>query len=326
LIPGARSGILPHVAAYQTCSRIHALNILSNIAAISCLWALLAGPLIGTARADVAVPALSARVTDLTATLSNEQRAALEATLKGVEEKSAAQIAVLLVPSTQPETIEQYSMRVAEAWKLGRKGVDDGLLLLVAKNDRRVRIEVGYGLEGIIPDAVARRVIGETITPRFKQGDFAGGIQAGVLRLAALIAGKAQAGKTEAGAPRQEVQKPLDDAAANPSFSERVIANISDLPLWFLLALVAFGTALRWLLGPLIGALAMGGITGGGAWLITGTIEIAIAAGVVGFLFVLVGLLNWLSMGFGGSSSGSGGGGFSGGGGGFGGGGASGSW
>lgn len=437
------------------------LKIISKIAAISWMWALLACFFISPGRAEVAVPALTARVTDLTGTLSNEQRATLEGTLKSFEEHNPGQIAVLLVPSTQPESIEQYSMRVVEAWKLGEKGLDNGLLLLVAKNDRKVRIEVGYGLEGVIPDAVAWRVIDETITPRFKQGDFAGGIQSGVLRLAGLIAGKSQANKVEERAPLdagpgalpissrsgqfndltdtfsdeqsnalagnltnyevatgklifvlvvpstlpetvaqyaarilktweetenldldrsvlvlvaknegtshilagpalqrritagatenvvtefiepqlrkgefvgaiqtgvREVEKILDDAAKNMSFSERAINEIGTLPIWLLLALVVLGTGLRWFLGPLIGGLTMGGITGGGAWLVTGAIEIAIAAGLSGFIFVLIGIMNGLALGFGGGSSSSGGGGFSGGGGGFGGGGASGSW
>jgi uncharacterized membrane protein YgcG len=137
----------------------------------------------------VAVPRLQARVTDLTATLAASDTANLEDTLKELETRSGAQVAVLLVPTTQPETIEQYSIRVVEAWKLGRKDKDNGVLLLVAKNDRKVRIEVGYGLEGAIPDVTAFRIINEDITPRFKQGDFAGGIAAGVARIAALIEG-----------------------------------------------------------------------------------------------------------------------------------------
>ena len=134
----------------------------------------------------VAIPALKARVTDLTATLSDAQRSALDSELQRDEEKGS-QIAVLLVPTTQPEAIEQYSIRVVESWKLGKKGVDNGLLILVAKDDHKVRIEVGYGLEGVIPDAIAKRVIAETITPRFKQGDFAGGLSAGSRRLSGLI-------------------------------------------------------------------------------------------------------------------------------------------
>ena len=273
------------------------------------------------ARAEVAVPPLAARVTDLTGTLTAGQRNALENDLQALEGRSGSQLAVLLVPTTHPETIEQYSIRVVDAWKLGRKGKDDGVLLLVAKDDRKVRIDVGYGLEGTIPDVVAKRIIEETITPRFKQGDFAGGLAAGVQRLTALVEGdQGQAGEADA-EPFREV--PLD--ARN--LGERVLDTVSDGPLWLLVALAAVGSILRRLLGPLFGALVMGGLAGGGAWLLTGSLGITAVAGFVGFIFVLVGVANWLSMGGGSISGGRGGsGGFSGGGGGFGGGGASGSW
>src|SRR6202020_1580583 len=144
----------------------------------------------GVGRADVAVPPLQARVTDLTATLSDAQRSALEQQLADFEKAKGSQIAVLLLPSTQPETIEQFGIRVADAWKLGRKGVDDGLILIVAKNDRRVRIEVGSGLEGAIPDAIANRIITETITPHFKLGDFDGGVEAGIDQIITVINGE----------------------------------------------------------------------------------------------------------------------------------------
>ncbi len=143
--------------------------------ALCVLPALLAACL---ALADVAVPPLKARVTDLTGTLSAQQQTALEQTLAAFEARKGSQIAVLIVPTTQPETVEQYALRVEETWKLGRKGVDDGALLVVAKDDRKLRIEVGYGLEGVLPDAIAKRIIAEDITPRFKQGDFYGGISA----------------------------------------------------------------------------------------------------------------------------------------------------
>jgi uncharacterized protein len=153
--------------------------------------ALLFGALLaGASLAQVAVPALTARVTDQTGTLSASQRAALEARLKELESRKGAQLAVLIVPSTQPETIEQFGIRVAESWKLGRKGIDDGLILIVAKNDRKLRIEVGYGLEGVVPDAIAKRVIDEIIVPRFRAGDFSGGIEAGMDRLIRLVDGE----------------------------------------------------------------------------------------------------------------------------------------
>src|SRR5262245_31632108 len=143
------------------------------------------------ARAQVAVPPLSARVTDLTGTLDASARSSLENRLREFEEKHGSQIAVLIVPTTEPEAIEQYSMRVAEAWKLGRKGVDDGAILLVALNDRTTRIEVGYGLEGALNDATCKRIISEVITPEFRRGDFGAGIQAGVDRMIRVIEGEA---------------------------------------------------------------------------------------------------------------------------------------
>jgi uncharacterized protein len=272
------------------------------------LCALLLGVVLG-ARAELAVPPLTARVTDLTHTLTASQRDTLENELRAFEARKGSQIAVLIVPSTAPETIEQYSIRVTDAWKLGRKGVDDGVLLLIAKDDRALRIEVGYGLEGVIPDAVAHRVINEIIVPYFKQGDFYGGIQAGVARLIRLIDGE----------PLPPPQQ-RDDAWEG-------LGNL--LPLLFIAVLVG-GGVLRALFGRLIGAGVAGGATGVVAWLILGSLGMAFAAALIVFLFVLlagvrVGPLG--DGGFGGSLGGGGfGGGFSGGGGGFGGGGASGRW
>src|SRR6266480_128920 len=142
------------------------------------------------ARAEVAVPPLKARVTDLTGTLTPPQIQTLEARLRDFERGKGSQITVLMLPSTQPETIEEYSIRVADAWKIGRARVDDGVILVVAKNDRRLRVEVGRGLEGAIPDAVAKRVVSEIIAPHFKSGDFYGGVAAGSDALMKLIEGE----------------------------------------------------------------------------------------------------------------------------------------
>ena len=131
----------------------------------------------------VAIPPLKTRVTDITGTLTDGQLAGLEAKLWDFEKRKGSQVAVLIVPTTQPEAIEQYSIRVFDQWKLGRKGVDDGILLLVAKDDRKLRIEVGRDLEGVIPDAIAKRIIVEAIAPRFREGDFYGGTTAGVDRI-----------------------------------------------------------------------------------------------------------------------------------------------
>ncbi|MBB4818349.1 uncharacterized protein HNP29_001725 [Pseudomonas alcaligenes] len=136
------------------------------------------------------VPALTQRVTDLTATLDAGQSAALEHQLAALEKEKGAQLAVLIIPSTGEESIEAYAIRVFEQWKLGRKGVDDGILLLVAKDDRALRIEVGYGLEGAVSDVLASRIIRERITPAFREGDFFGGIQAGTDALSGLVRGE----------------------------------------------------------------------------------------------------------------------------------------
>lgn len=154
--------------------------------------------------ADQPIPSLSRRVTDLTGTLSGSQQAELENTLQAFEQKKGSQVAVLIVPTTQPESIEQYSIRVATQWKLGRKGVDDGVLFLVAKNDRALRIEVGYGLEGALPDALCNRIIDGFVVPRFREGDFYGGIRDGVSRILGTIQGEplpVPKGKGEEGSP-----------------------------------------------------------------------------------------------------------------------------
>ena len=143
-----------------------------------------------SALALVAVPPLTGRVVDQTGTLSAGDIASLTQTLKDLETRKGSQIAVLIVPTTDGEAIEQFSLRVAEAWKIGRKKIDDGALLVIAKNDRRLRIEVGYGLEGALTDATTKRIIDEDITPKFKTGDFAGGVSAGVDRMIGVIDGE----------------------------------------------------------------------------------------------------------------------------------------
>src|SRR5947208_5336022 len=143
-----------------------------------------------SALALVAVPPLSGRVVDQTGTLGSNDIASLTETLKNLGTRKGSQIAVLIVPTTDGEAIEQFSLRVAEAWKIGRRKVDDGALLVIAKNDRRLRIEVGYGLEGVLTDVTSKRIIDEIITPKFKAGDFAGGVAAGIGRMIRLIDGE----------------------------------------------------------------------------------------------------------------------------------------
>lgn len=268
------------------------------------------------AAADVAVPQLTGRVVDLTATLGSSDIVALDQKLGDFEARKGSQVAVLIVPTTAPETIEQYSLRVVEQWKLGRRKVDDGALLIVAKDDRKLRIEVGYALEGALNDATSKRIIDEVITPKFRSGDFAGGVSDGVDRMLKVIDGE-----------------PLP--APQPKSSAIGVDDLGQLlPVVFIIAIV-IGGILRAVLGPFLGALATGGGIGLVAWFIIGVLSLSVMAGVIAFIVTLIGGGlgggrggGYILPGGGGFSSGSsgGGGGFSGGGGSFGGGGASGSW
>lgn len=257
------------------------------------------------ALAQQAVPPLTARVTDLTGTLTPAQRQALETKLAELERSKGSQVAVLLVPTTQPESIEQFALRVAEAWRLGRKGVDDGVLLLVAKEDKALRIEVGYGLEGVIPDAVAKRIIADIMVPRFRAGDFAGGLDAGVDAISKLIAG--------------EPLPPVPRQQAGESSTQ------VDLPVLLIFLLLA-GGVLRALLGRLLGAGMAGGLAFFLTWWLVGSLLAGALLAMIVFVFTLAGGGGGLIHRGGGWGGGVGGGGFSGGGGGFGGGGASGRW
>jgi len=257
--------------------------------------------------AQVPVPALLGHVTDQTKTLTLEQLAVLEQTLSAFEARKGSQLAVLIVPSTTPEAIEQFALRVAEQWKLGRKKVDDGAILVVAKNDRALRMEVGYGLEGALSDITSKRIISETITPRFKQGDFFGGIEAGVAQIIKVVEGE-----------------PLPDPSSRPTGSYDDVRQM--LPVLFIVAL-AVGGILRSALGKVPGALVTGAVVSVLAWFVIGTLFLSVVAGLGALVFTLVGSTRML-YGIGGLGGGGrgGGGGFRGGGGGFGGGGASGRW
>jgi uncharacterized protein len=270
----------------------------------------------GAAHAEVAdevmVPPLSQRVTDLTSTLDAKQIQSLDSRLAAFEAKKGTQLAVLIVPTTKPETIEQYSIRVVDKWKLGRKGVDDGALLLIAKDDHKLRIEVGYGLEGALPDAIANRIIDEIIVPRFRSGDFYTGIQSGLSAMMQVINGE---------------QLPAPQRGSTATGTN----NIETLIFIAFIAVVAVGGLLRALFGRFPAAVLVGGGLGLLAWLTVAPLIIAVIAGLVAFVFVLMGGGRGFGGyggygGFGGGGFGGGGGGFSGGGGGFGGGGASGNW
>ena len=270
------------------------------------------------AQSQVPVPRLERRVTDLTGTLSVDERAALEAKLAAFEARKGSQIAVLFVPTTGPETIEQYAIRVAEEWRLGREGVDDGALLLVARDDRALRIEVGYGLEGAMPDAIANRIVEDIVVPRFRLGEFDAGVSAGVDAMIRVIDGEPLPG--------------ADPPASWPSDGSG--EGLGGLFVIGLMLVMVVGSVLRALFGRFPAALLTGGLTGAIVWVVLAS---ALAAGVVGilaFVFTLLGGMpgqrrggyrrggwgGWSAMGGGGR------GGWSGGGGGFGGGGASGRW
>jgi uncharacterized protein len=277
------------------------------------------------------IPALTARVTDLTGTLTAEQQGALEQKLAAFEAAKGSQLAVLIVPTTHPEEIEQYSIRVVDQWKLGRgtvggKKVDDGALLLVAKDDHRIRIEVGYGLEGVLTDAMSNRIISETITPAFREGNFYEGIDAGLDQMMKLIQGE-----------------PLPPPEHSWQTGQHRGGG-SILPELFFAVLVG-SVVLRAIFGRTVGSFLTGLGAGALIWIAGYAVAAAAAAGIGAFLLtMLMGLARpsgWSSYprsggfgggwggyggGFGGGGFGGGGGGFGGGGGGFGGGGSSGSW
>jgi uncharacterized protein len=293
---------------------------------IRMLLALCAGLLLlhSPARAQQVVPALTGHVIDISTTLGAAQSELLEAKLAAFERSHGAQIVLLLVPTTQPEDIASYTQRVADSWKIGRKGIGDGLLLVVAKNDRKVRIEVAKALEGAIPDLASKRIIDEAITPRFRQGDFAGGLEAASDQIMALISAEALP----------------EPAKASVFKGVRVGFDWMDLAVFVFFAVPVVAGVARRVMGTRLGALVTGGAAGGIALLITSSLLIAGLAALAAMLFALLssaarGLsgVAWGSGhhsgwggGGGGFGSGSGGGFSSGGGGDFGGGGASGDW
>ncbi|TMG83384.1 MAG: YgcG family protein [Betaproteobacteria bacterium] len=262
------------------------------------------------------VPPLAARVTDVTGTLSAQERQVLDAKLADWEARTTNQLAVLIVPTTKPETIEEYSLRVAEAWKIGQKGKDNGAVFVIAKNDKQMRIEVGYGLEGELTDVAARRIIGDTVAPLFSRGQFAAGINAGVDRIIAVVGGTDTAPKKE---PRR--------GRSSGGF------DIGTIALILLVAVPALGAILRSIFGNVGGSVAGGALVGGATWLFAGSLIIAAIAAIVALVVISFSAFGgrglWLpggGGGWGGGGWGGGGGGFSGGGGSFGGGGASGGW
>jgi uncharacterized protein len=314
-------------AIFPTLTRREGPSFLARVcASLACALAVLAlaTSSVFAAEGDFQpIPKLEKRVTDLTASLSAADESRIAERLKAFEQVKGAQIAVLIVPTTQPEPIFDYAIRVGEAWKLGRKGVDDGALLIVAKNDRKMQILTGPGIQGVLTDAVSKRIIAETIAPRFREGNFADGIYNGVDKMIGVIEG-------EALPPPPQKRKATNRGIGYEGF--------------FFLAIFAaifVGPLLRALMGRFLGASATGGVTGLAAWWIAGGLIFPIVVGaVVFFVALLMGFANWssarrgdgggwISTGGGGWGSSGGGGSsdsFSGGGGGFDGGGASGDW
>lgn len=267
---------------------------------------------------DSAIPPLQQRVTDTTGTLDAQTQARLTQSLADLEQQKGAQIAVLMIPSTGDEAIEQYAVRAFEQWKLGREAVDDGILFLIAKDDRQLRIEVGYGLEGAVPDLLAGRIIREQVAPRFQQGDFAGGVEAGVAGLIALVEGE--------DLPAPVVEESSEDDDTFGFFATLVIIALA-LPPIFSVAAVALAVYL------IFGSVVFAALGGMAAFLISMALRSRVArvngaqasrrGGIIG------GLGGSASRGGYGGGFGSGGGfggGFGGGGGSSGGGGASGRW
>jgi uncharacterized protein len=277
------------------------------------------------------VPPLAARVVDQTGTLNAQALQTLEARLAALEQARGAQVVVLLVPTTQPEDIASYANRIANAWKIGRKDVGDGVLLVVAKNDRKVRIEVAKTLEGAVPDLAARQIIESAITPNFRNNDYAAGLHGAADQLIARIKGEAL---------------PAPPSARTQQGSGGALGfDWMDLAIFLFFAVPIGGSILSRILGRKLGALAVGTGVGVVAMVITSSLVVAAIAGVAALLYSLL-AGGMAALGSGGRSAGwgggmggggwsSGGGGFSGGGGGgfssggggdFGGGGASGDW
>ena len=330
-------GIHEKAAAHRPSTRRLTERSAQLYAGLLSLWLLMLLTLVVAAHAGWAtaqplqsIPPLTSHVVDRTSTLSAEQRTQLENKLASFEREKGAQIAVLLVPTVQPETIAAYSLRVAEAWKLGRKGVDDGALLLVAQNDRELRIEVGYGLEGALNDATAKRIIEEIITPQFRTGNFYGGIDAGVSAILKVVGG-------------EPLPPPSNTRTRKTSMLDR--QDIEELFPLIIVFVLFLSQVLRAIFGRFIAAGLIGSAAGGIVFLLLSSLSTSLAAGVVAFILSFFagsgtrgggsggsgggfgGSGGGFGGGWGGGSGGSfGGGGFSGGGGSFGGGGASGRW
>jgi uncharacterized protein len=307
-------------------------RLLAAVAFVAAGWAGLSGD--ARAQGVLPVPPLSGRVVDQTATLTPAQTEALSAKLAAIETARGAQVVVLIVPTTQPEDIASYGQRVADQWKVGRRDIGDGVVVIVAKNDRRVNIEVAKTLEGAIPDVLAGRIISDQIKPAFQANDYAGGLNAAVDRLDKSIAGEA-------------LPAPTGNPAGGAAPRAHSGFDLQDLAIFLFVGVPIAGAVLTGIFGRKLGALLTGGAVGGIGWWLTASVLVAGGAGLVALFLVgvmgvgagrlgrggsagplILGGLGGLGGGGGGRGGfGGGGGGFSSGGGGnFGGGGASGGW
>ncbi|MCB1315078.1 MAG: YgcG family protein [Leptospiraceae bacterium] len=262
----------------------------------------------------IELPELTGRVVDQTGTLTASQQQQLAGKLKEFERAEGSQVVVVIIPTTEPEAIEQFTIRLAEAWQIGREDVDDGVILLVAKDDRNLRIEVGYGLEGAIPDAIAKRIIADIIVPHFKQDDYYAGIDAGVDAILARIKGE----------PLPEASGELSDEGGSAGDGMSTYASGAVVIIGFIVGIFlrATGSMGR----QIVGAMIFGAVVFVVAFLVLWLLSQSLYYAFLGFMFAaFAGRGRGGGIGGGGFSSG-GGGGFSGGGGSFGGGGASGSW
>ncbi|WP_431110130.1 TPM domain-containing protein [Variovorax paradoxus] len=307
-------------------------RVLAAVLLVAAGWTGLA--VSASAQGLLPVPTLTARVIDQTQTLAEPERADLEAKLAAFEQRKGSQIVVLMVPTTQPEDIASYANRVGNAWKIGRKDVGDGILVIVAKNDRKMRIEVAKTLEGAVPDLAAIRIIDEEMKPRFRNNDFAGGLNAAVARLIGLVDGEAL--------PEPSIGSDESSGSGNG-------IDWENLAIFLFVGVFVAAPIVRSVVGKKLGSVVMGGGIGAIAFFITTSIVIAVLAGFVALMVSLFSAAaasaptrrgrGGSSGGFGGWSSGGGGGGWSsgsssgdsggfssGGGGDFGGGGASGDW
>jgi uncharacterized protein len=266
------------------------------------------------------VPKLTAHVMDLTGTLTVTERESLDAKLRAFESAKGSQVVILLVPSIGAETIEEFAGRVTDEWKLGRKGVDDGVLFVIAKQEHKLRIHTGRGVQGTLTDALSKRIVSDLVAPHFRNGDFAGGLDAGAGAIMKAIEGE------ELALPAARSQRSVDSSPSH-----------SNLLIFFLFLVPVVGMVMRGIAGRFFGATLTSGVAGIAAWFILGSLAIGVVAAVIAFLFTLFsgsgigsGLARggWGGGGFSGGGGGfsGGGGGFSGGGGGFDGGGSSGSW